>query len=151
MTNFCKDCGAEFDDANYCPECGTEVKEQTESTQIDDTVDGNTGSCEQCGSQIRVEAIRCPECGYEPGSSGIIGSTLVFLSFSWVLLMALILLIAWLLVPFGELALTDGLYGTVGLLLFASPGIVVLYLKGLAERKTPTGETKTWREAWDEA
>ena len=28
----------------------------------------STGTCQKCRSDIPIEAIRCPECGYEPGT-----------------------------------------------------------------------------------
>jgi hypothetical protein len=113
---------------------------------------GETGTCEKCDSQISLEADRCPECGHEPGSHGIIMSILVYLSILWAGFITLIVVLTWgILIPFEGFPITDAVAATVGVLLFASPALGILAVAVWAERKTPTGRTKSWSQVWEEA
>lgn len=145
----CTDCGTEIGDVKFCPECGTEAP----APEVADTPEpeGETGACEKCDSQISLKADRCPECGHEPGSHGILGSIFIMLSLLWVGLMGLIAVVSWIAVPFSEITLVESISMTAVLIVLSSPGLLVLYLMTLGERKTPTGHTISWQELWDEA
>jgi DNA-directed RNA polymerase subunit RPC12/RpoP len=136
-------------EVSFCPECGAEVAGS--STKEESTESVETAACEKCDSQISLKADRCPQCGHEPGAHGIIATILMFSSLAWVGLMVLIILLSWVAVITPDFAITDALTVTVGLFVFSLPGVVVLYLISLAERKGPTGDTKTWQEMWNEA
>lgn len=45
-----------------------------------DTDDVERAPCKKCGEQIRTEALRCPECGHEPGkiTAGTIVGLMLF-------------------------------------------------------------------------
>lgn len=113
--------------------------------------DTETAACEKCDSQISVNADRCPQCGHEPGANGIIATILILLGLGNVGLMGLIFVVIWIVAATGGLSLTDTLSTSVGVLVLSLPGLVILYLAALSERKTPTGRMKSWREVWEGA
>lgn len=105
-----------------------------------------TGKCEKCASEISVEADRCPECGYEPSTSGWIRSIGVGVSFVASILLVGLIAIIWLTVFVGTLALTDGIIATLFfgfVLLFF---VWVVYKQVQKERQTPTGNMKSLEE-----
>jgi len=145
----CENCGIEVNpDASFCSGCGAELAER--ETTPEDTPDSETAACVKCDSQISPDADRCPNCEYEPGPHGIIATILIVLGLGNVALMGLIFVVAWILVIGSNLTISDALSGSVVLLLFSIPGLVILYLAALSERKTPTG-TKSWRQLWNDA
>lgn len=101
-----------------------------------------TGKCEKCASEIPVEAERCPECGYEPASQGILGSLGAALSAGVTILLGGLILIIWVVTIGGSLSITDALTATAffGFILLFPLGI--LYASMQKELKTPTGEDK---------
>ena len=109
-----------------------------------------TAACVKCDSQIPTDADRCSQCGYEPGAHGIIATILIVLGLGNVGLMGLVFVAAWIAAVAGAVSVTGALGASVGALLFSIPGLVILYLAALSERKTPTG-TKSWRELWNDA
>lgn len=111
--------------------------------------DTRTGKCEKCASEISLDADRCPECGYEPSTSGWIRSIGVGVSVVASILLLGLIAIIWLTVFAGTLALTDGIIATLlfgFVLLFF---VWVLYRQVQKERKTPTGEKKSLEELGD--
>ena len=145
----CVNCGIEVDpEASFCSGCGAELAER--ETTPEDTPDNGTQECVKCDSQIPVDADRCSQCGYEPRAHGIIATILIMLGLGNVALMGLIFVVTWITVVAGSVSISGGLAASVGALLFSIPGLVILYLAALSERKTPTG-TKSWRELWNDA
>lgn len=63
---YCPDCGTENSDSvSFCSECGKNL--------IDGDTKEKKAPCEQCGSDVKIEAIRCPKCGYSPVDDGKTG------------------------------------------------------------------------------
>lgn len=105
-----------------------------------------TGKCEKCASEIPVEADRCPECGYEPASHGILGSLGVGLATGISVLLGGLILIIWLVAIAGSLSISDALIATAffGFLLLFPLGII--YASMRKELNTPTGQDKDLKE-----
>lgn len=155
---YCSDCGAEHNPGDsFCAECGadldspaeTELESEPEPEVEADTEPSTpkeTGICEKCDSEISVKADKCPQCGYEPASSGILGGLLSGLSAMAFILLAGLVLIVWVVAIGTDFGFTDALYLTAFFLfLMLFPG-GVLYAKMNQELKTPTGAKKDWRE-----
>lgn len=105
-----------------------------------------TGICEKCDSEISMKTYKCPQCGYKPASSGILGGLLSGLSAMAFILLAGSVLIVWVVAIGTDFGFTDVLYVTAFFLfLMLFPG-GVLYAKMNQELKTPTGAKKNWRE-----
>lgn len=54
----------------------------------------STGQCEKCRSEIPTQADRCPDCGHEPSSIGLLGKLLgiaAFAVFSFCILLLIII------------------------------------------------------------
>ena len=115
-----------------------------------DTLTADTGTCEQCISEISLESDRCPECGYEPGY-GILGTIILVLSLLWIGIIGVVLAVVWLLVPSEQISNIEALNLTLRLLIAVAPGTVIFYLTAHVERKTPTSKMKTWGELWGAA
>jgi RNA polymerase subunit RPABC4/transcription elongation factor Spt4 len=155
---YCSNCGTEYDPGeSFCAECGddldgpaeTEPELEPEPEVEADTeapTTKETGTCVKCDSEISVEADKCPQCGYEPASSGILGGLLSGLSAMAFILLGGLVLIVWVVVIGTDFGLTDAIYVTAFLLfLMLFPG-GVLYAKLNQELKTPSGAKKDWRE-----
>ena len=55
MSKFCKNCGAQLNDAaKFCADCGAKVTDEKPK-------------CAQCGSELNVGAKFCPICGAPTG------------------------------------------------------------------------------------
>ena len=146
---YCNSCGTEIKpDAAFCSNCGTEITEKEATPK--EPAETETAACEKCDSQISVNAERCPNCEYEPGAHGIIATILIALGFGNVAFMALLFVVVWILVISVEMTVADGLSASAGTVLFSLPGLGVLYLAALGERKTPTGRTRSWGEFWND-
>ncbi|QLC33098.1 zinc ribbon domain-containing protein [Halarchaeum sp. CBA1220] len=157
---YCSECGAEHDlEDAFCSECGAdldppdeaELESETETeseaeTETATSTAKETGTCEKCDSEISLEADKCPQCGYEPASHGILGSIGIGLSAGASILLGGLILIIWIVVIGSSLSITDGLIATgfFGFILLFPLGI--LYLAIQKEMKTPTGIKKDWRE-----
>lgn len=105
-----------------------------------DTADapgGGTEPCLKCETQISPSANRCPECGYEPGSSTLSKILLVF-TLPWALLAGLGLLLA----IVGSVA-GLGVTGSLGTLavfgVFGAPAFFHVWRFARARRMGPTG------------
>lgn len=105
-----------------------------------DTADasgGGTEPCLKCETQISPSAKRCPECGYEPGSSTLSKILLVF-TLPWALLagFALLLAIGMGVTGFG---VTESL-GTIAVFgVFGAPAFYHVWRFARARRMGPTG------------
>lgn len=153
---FCSNCGAEHEpDDLFCAGCGTELNgsagadsESAPETELETeaSIAKETGTCEKCDSKISLEADKCPQCGYEPASSGILGGILTWISMMVFILFGGLTLIVWVVAIGTDFGFTDALYVTVFFLfIMAIPG-GLLYAKFNQELKTPTGAKKDWRE-----
>lgn len=61
----CPECGSTNSDrASFCWDCGTALFD--DSPTEEQLLGDNNAHCQQCRSEIPVEAIRCPKCGYSP-------------------------------------------------------------------------------------
>jgi RNA polymerase subunit RPABC4/transcription elongation factor Spt4 len=140
---YCPSCGNEVgDNDSFCPNCGSEISPNPTET----TPSSETAACEKCDSQIPVKADRCPECGHEPGATGILGGLLATLSTVAVIGIAGLIVIIWIVAIATSLSLTNALYTTIFFLIVGLiPGVIV-YMALIAELKRPTGERKDWRE-----
>jgi hypothetical protein len=85
---YCTECGTEVSGVgSYCPERGAKLEEQAESGEQPEPQDSEpkeTAPCQKCDTDISVEADRCPNCGYEPGSGGILSSIFAIICIPWV-------------------------------------------------------------------
>lgn len=153
---YCSNCGADYDaTASFCSECGADLGGQSEAksesepeveADTDPSTTKETGNCEKCDSEISVKADKCPQCGYEPSSSGILGGLLSGLSAMAFILLGGLTLIVWVVAIATDFGFADALYVTAFFLfLMLFPG-GVLYAKINQELKTPTGAKKDWRE-----
>ncbi|WP_141212212.1 hypothetical protein [Halorubrum ezzemoulense] len=105
-----------------------------------------TGTCEKCASEISLEADRCPECGHEPSSSGILAGLLSMLATIGFILLAGFILIIWVVAIGTSFEITSAIYLTVFVLFLLLFPAGVLVAKMNQELKTPTGGKKDWRE-----
>jgi len=108
--------------------------------------EAETGKCGKCASVISVEADRCPECGYEPASHGILGSIGVGLSAGASVLIGSFILIIWVVAIGTGFSISGAITLTAffGFILLFPLGILYLSLK--KEMKTPTGQDKDLKE-----
>lgn len=113
--------------------------------------DTATSACEKCDSQISTNANRCPQCGFEPGAHGILTTLIIMLALGGISLLLLLILFTWIAVALSSISIMNGLGLTAVFSVLTLPAVVVLYLTTLGERKTPTGDMKSWREIWDDA
>jgi len=154
---YCSNCGTEYDlGDSFCAECGKDLDESIEvepepepehDTEAETpTPPKETGTCEKCDSEISLEADKCPECGYEPASQGIIGSLLLTLSVGASILLAGLILIIWIVAIAGSFSITGAVTLTAffGVILLIPLGIIYLGMK--KEMNTPTGEKKSLKE-----
>lgn len=154
---YCSNCGTEHDVGDsFCAECGAdltlaepEVEQEPEpepEAQSTTPTAKETGTCEKCDSQISINADKCPQCGYEPSSGGILGGILTWISVMVVGLFGTLTVVVWLVAIGTDFAFTDAIYVSVFfLVIMAIPG-GLLYAKFNQELKTPTGQKKNWRE-----
>lgn len=149
---YCSNCGTEHETGDsFCVECGQDLTGSTEletegETESEVQTTERTGICEKCDSEISLEADKCPQCGYEPASSGILGGILTWISMMVFGLFAFLTLIVWIVAIGTDFGFTDALYVTVFFLfIMLFPG-GLLYAKFNQELKTPTGAKKDWRE-----
>jgi ribosomal protein L40E len=102
-----------------------------------DAPEGGTEPCLKCETQISPSAKRCPECGYEPGSSTLSKVLLVF-TLPWALLAGGGVLLA----VVGSVA-GLGVTGSVGTLavfgVFGAPAFFHVWRFARARRMGPTG------------
>lgn len=111
--------------------------------------DRETGTCEECGSEIPRSIDRCPECGYEPSLLGVWTHRAFKSSIVLFNLLVGLIIIAWAMVfvlgrPFGDGVFATAVLGTLMLI----PGGVVFFL-GRRRRRTPTGHVRSWDEMAD--
>jgi RNA polymerase subunit RPABC4/transcription elongation factor Spt4 len=79
---YCSECGTEVEGGtSYCPECGFELGTQSSRGIKEDSI--NKAPCQKCDEDISTEAMRCPNCEWEPASSGILGSLLAIICLPW--------------------------------------------------------------------
>jgi len=147
---YCSNCGAEHDPGDsFCAECGQDLTGSAEfgtEVESEEPATKKTGICEKCDSEISLDANKCPQCGYEPASSGILGGILTWISMMVFGLFALLTLIVWIVAIGTDFGFTDALYVTAFFLfIMLFPG-GLLYAKFNQELKTPTGAKKDWRE-----
>lgn len=101
--------------------------------------EAGTGTCGKCDSLISVDADRCPECGYEPSSMGIVQGLLglgAFGAFMFCMLLVVIMPI----LMFDSLALTSGI---IGLVFFGSGAAIsgfFLYGLYIRSQRTPVDD-----------
>jgi len=93
----------------------------------------NMAQCSKCGTEISENAERCPQCGYEPGSS--ILSKLIYWIFAlpWALVFGFLAVVSVVGVVMGEMAFGEfiGVLVAVGLL----GGLPFWYVRRYRRRK----------------
>lgn len=153
---YCSNCGTEHDpSASFCSECGADLGGQSEADsepeprvepETESSTAKETGICEKCDSEISVKADKCPQCGYEPASSGILAGILTGIATMVFILFGGLTLIVWVVAIGTDFGFIDALYVTIFFLfiMFIPGGL--LYAKFNQELKTPTGAKKDWRE-----
>ena len=100
---YCTNCRTEHDPGDsFCANCGAnldgEAEEELEwepDPEREVTATIQTGTCEKCDSEISLEANKCPQCGYEPASQGLIVSIGEALSTGALILLGGFILIIW--------------------------------------------------------
>ena len=142
-TMYCSECGSENSDgAKFCQECGESLSanKSRDKEELDES--NNTGQCQKCDSIISLNADKCPNCGYEPASHGIIGSIGVGLSAGASILIGGLILIIWVVAIGTSFSISDAitLSAFFGFILLFPLGI--LYLAWKKGKKTPTGQQK---------
>jgi len=103
----------------------------------------DTGTCQKCQSNISIDADKCPDCGYEPSSPGIINTILGLIAFG-VFGFCLLLVVIMPILMFDSLALSSGL---VGLAFFGAGAAVsgfYLYALLLRTQRTPVDDDFTF-------
>lgn len=107
---------------------------------------GETGECKKCMSTIPLKAERCPECGHEPSSHGIVGGLLLgLLAGAAVLLIGLILII-WVVAIGTSFGVGGALTLTAFFGLFLVPIAWIVWRSANAERETAAGYIRDWDE-----
>jgi hypothetical protein len=111
-----------------------------------DTADapgGGTEPCLKCETQISPSAKRCPECGYEPGSSTLSKVLLVF-TLPWALLAGFGVVLAGVGLPLAIVGATEGggvdFLGIIAVFgVFGAPAFYHVWRFARARRMGPTG------------
>lgn len=94
-----------------------------------------TGQCGKCDSSISIDADRCPECGYEPSSIGILRTLFGLIAFG-VFMFCLLLLV---IIPVLMLDTLAASSGVIGLLFFGGGAAISgFFLYGLYRRSERT-------------
>jgi RNA polymerase subunit RPABC4/transcription elongation factor Spt4 len=127
---YCSSCGNEIDGDNaFCPNCGNEINQPTEAQQSQQTteIEGETGSCVKCDSVISVEADRCPECGHEPASTGILGGLFSIIALLWAGLGIILILAAFGVLFTGGYSVGNFILALVLFTAFTLPPVIYLY------------------------
>lgn len=101
--------------------------------------DSGIGTCGKCNSTISVDADRCPECGYEPSSMGIIRGLLGFGALN-VFMFCMLLVVIMPILMFDSLTLTSGLIGLVFFGAGAAVSGFFLYGLYLRSQRTPVDD-----------
>jgi len=74
---YCSDCGKEIEpNISLCSDCGSEINLNKKGKEL--------APCQKCDSDISKDAMKCPECGWEPASSGILHSLIFIICIPWV-------------------------------------------------------------------
>lgn len=107
------------------------------------------GTCEKCASEISTNADRCPQCGYEPANHGILLSIIAALTTMGAVLLSGFIVIVWIAALATEFTLTGAVSITLFSLFLMLPLALVGYGLLNKERKTPTGENKSWDEVFN--
>lgn len=141
--DYCSECGTEVKDMNFCPDCGADVSDEPDSMHNEATTNTNsdTAPCEKCNSQISTDALKCPQCGYEPSSSYLTG-ILGYLASLVLMFSVLILVITPILVvdgfPISDATIVFGFFGVLAVI----SGAIVWAWKNQDNRK-PTDSSLT--------
>jgi len=102
-----------------------------------DAPEGGTEPCLKCETQISPSADRCPECGYEPGSSTI-SKLLLVVTLPWALLAGAGVFLA----ALGAVA-GLGVANSIGVIavfgVFGAPAFYHVWRHARARRMGPTG------------
>lgn len=90
--SYCESCGTELGEgATFCSSCGEEVNREPDAPHSEPKPDSEpepeesreTAPCQKCDSKISTNADKCPQCGFEPASNGILGSLLALICIPW--------------------------------------------------------------------
>ena len=90
--SYCESCGAELgESADFCSSCGEEINREHEVSHSEPKPDSapepegsrETAPCQKCDSIISINSDKCPQCGFEPASSGILGTLLEIICVLW--------------------------------------------------------------------
>ncbi|WP_323677661.1 hypothetical protein [Halorubellus sp. PRR65] len=105
------------------------------------------GDCEKCMSEIPIMAERCPDCGYEPSSHGIVGGLLLGLLLVSSILLAGFIMIIWVAaIASAQFGISGALTLTAVVGIFLAPMVWIVWKSANAERKTATGHIRDWDE-----
>ena len=104
----CSECGTELKGINFCPDCGADVSDDPDLIQNETTANTNSDitPCEQCNSQISTDAMKCPECRYEPASG--IGAAIVGILALSVMLLSVLMLVTTPILVTDSFPISDG-------------------------------------------
>lgn len=133
---YCSDCGVEMDESvSFCPDCGSEVGVKSSEPRQEQK---ERAPCQKCDEMISVDAMKCPQCGFEPSASGILGSIFAIISFLWAGFGVLMYIAIIATLATGN----NTVGGTIGLLLITTGFIVApvtyLYLIASEGERKPT-------------
>ena len=97
-----------------------------------------TDKCTKCDSEISVEADRCPECGYEPSSGGVLNGILTFISLPWLGIGALFYVVAiWVLFT-GGYTILNFIFAMLLITAFNTVPAFILYVSYRQSTMSPT-------------
>ena len=140
---YCSSCGNELSgDNTFCPNCGSETNHPAEVQQSQHTaeIEGETDTCVKCDSVISVEAERCPECGHEPGSGGILTGLFSIIAVLWAGVGILLILAAFGALFTGGYSIGNFIIGLLLVTIFTALPVGYLYAKYKASQRGPTDE-----------
>jgi len=97
-----------------------------------------TARCTKCDSEISKEADRCPECGHEPGSGGIIEGLFTLISIPWLGIGLLFYVVAiWVLATGGYTVVNF----TLAMVLITAFNIVPAFILYVSYKNATSGPT----------
>jgi RNA polymerase subunit RPABC4/transcription elongation factor Spt4 len=135
----CSECGTELTgDPSFCPDCGSKLQSSVANPNENHEQERKTAPCQKCESQISTKADRCPQCGYEPSSEGILGTIFNLISFLWVGISAILYIIAFAALFLGNSSAGGFLVNILLITAFSAAPFTYLYLSIKTKDRGPT-------------